>query len=205
MKKETGDYMKMKSKSKKRVSKGKEKQPIRDRELIDRIKEYLFAINKRDWFLFVLGLNTGRRIGDLIGLKVKDIKNREYLYICEEKTNKTINIKITKISKEIQLYIKGMDNDDYLFQSRQNDRYGKVRNIGYKRAYQILKKVFNEFGLNDTATHTLRKTFGYWYYKLTGDIDGLRQIFNHSSTQVTQRYIGITQIEIDDKMDKVKF
>jgi len=191
-------------KTKKRVRKGRDKQPIRDLEMIRVIKEYLFEKSLRDWFLFVLGINTGRRIGDLLPLKVKDIKNKEHLFIYEKKTEKTIKIKITKIQKEIDKYIGEMDNDDFLFPSRQINKYQEKSHITYKRAYQILRHTFEKFGLNNTATHTMRKTFGYWYYKLTGDIEGLRQIFNHGNTQTTLIYIGVTQQEIDDNMDKVK-
>ena len=191
-------------KSKKRIRKGRDKQPIRDLEMIRVIKEYLFEKSLRDWFLFVLGINTGRRIGDLLPLKVRDVKNNEHLFIYEQKTQKTIKIKITKIQKEINLYIEGMDGSDYLFPSRQINKYQEKAHIGYKRAYQILRHTFERFGLNNTATHTMRKTFGYWYYKLTGDIEGLRQIFNHGNTETTLIYIGITQQEIDINMDKVK-
>jgi integrase len=191
-------------KTKKRVRKGRDKQPIRDLEMIRVIKEYLFEKSLRDWFLFVLGINTGRRIGDLLPLKVKDIKNKEHLFIYEKKTEKTIKIKITKIQKEIDKYIGEMDNDDFLFPSRQINKYKEKSHITYKRAYQILRYTFEKFGLNNTATHTMRKTFGYWYYKLTGDIEGLRQIFNHGNTETTLIYIGVTQQEIDINMDKVK-
>ncbi|MDD5589393.1 MAG: tyrosine-type recombinase/integrase [Candidatus Nanoarchaeia archaeon] len=196
--------VKSRSKGKKRIRKGRDKQPIRDLEMIRVIKEYLFEKSLRDWFLFVLGINTGRRIGDLLPLKVKDIKNKEHLFIFEKKTEKTIKIRITKIQKEINLYINNMDNEDFLFPSRQINKYQEKSHITYKRAYQILRNTFEKFGLNNTATHTMRKTFGYWYYKLTGDIEGLRQIFNHGSTQTTLIYIGVTQQEIDINMDKVK-
>lgn len=45
-------------------------------------------------------------------------------------------------------------------------------------------------------THTLRKTFGYHYYKKPHDIVTLMLIFNHSSQAITKRYIGITEDKI---------
>ncbi|BDP82253.1 hypothetical protein EfmAA290_29290 (plasmid) [Enterococcus faecium] len=48
-------------------------------------------------------------------------------------------------------------------------------------------------GRDDIGTHTLRKTFGYHYYKKTRDIATLMFIFNHSSQAITKRYIGITE------------
>ena len=48
------------------------------------------------------------------------------------------------------------------------------------------------------GTHTMRKTFGYHHYKKFKDIAILQKIFNHSSPQVTLRYIGIEQDQIDE-------
>ena len=45
------------------------------------------------------------------------------------------------------------------------------------------------------GTHTLRKTFGYWYYRNTGDLAMLMKMFNHSKAEVTQVYIGIDDDE----------
>ncbi|MBR9930126.1 tyrosine-type recombinase/integrase [Enterococcus sp. 079] len=53
-----------------------------------------------------------------------------------------------------------------------------------------------KLGRDDIGTHTLRKTFGYHYYKKTRDIATLMFIFNHSSQAITKRYIGITEDEI---------
>lgn len=41
------------------------------------------------------------------------------------------------------------------------------------------------------------KTFGYHHYKQFKDIAMLQMIFNHSSPNITLRYIGIDQDEID--------
>lgn len=47
----------------------------------------------------------------------------------------------------------------------------------------------------------LRKTFGYHYYKQTGDIAFLMIWFNHSSVEVTKRYIGI---DLDERAKKIR-
>ena len=48
------------------------------------------------------------------------------------------------------------------------------------------------------GTHTLRKTFGYHYYKKFKDIAMLQKIFNHSNPALTLNYIGIEQDKIDE-------
>lgn len=78
-----------------------------------------------------------------------------------------------------------------LFPSRQQGRH-----ITRDRVYQIYADIAEKLGRDDIGTHTLRKTFGYHYYKKTRDIATLMFIFNHSSQAITKRYIGITEDEI---------
>lgn len=49
-------------------------QPIRDPEYIRTIKKYLFDWNYRNFMLFVLGINSGLRISDILELRVSDTK-----------------------------------------------------------------------------------------------------------------------------------
>lgn len=44
----------------------------------------------------------------------------------------------------------------------------------------------------------MRKSFGYHHYKKFKDVAMLQKIFNHSSPQITLRYIGIEKDEIDE-------
>ncbi|MCJ2173246.1 hypothetical protein C7M22_00288 [Bacillus velezensis] len=47
--------------------------------------------------------------------------------------------------------------------------------------------------LDNIGTHTLRKTFGYHFYRQTKDVAMLQEIFNHSDQRTTLRYIGINR------------
>ncbi|MBA2874671.1 tyrosine-type recombinase/integrase [Thermaerobacillus caldiproteolyticus] len=74
-------------------------QPIRDVEKIAAMKAQLLKTGRRNWFLFVLGINTGLRISDILKLKVKDVKGKSRLMIYEQKTGK---YKQFKINRELQ-------------------------------------------------------------------------------------------------------
>lgn len=54
-------------------------QPIRDSEYIREIKKYLFVWNYRNYMLFVVGINRGLRISDILLLKVTDTQ-KPYLW-----------------------------------------------------------------------------------------------------------------------------
>lgn len=60
-------------------------------------------------------------------------------------------------------------------------------------AYKMLRTAAEYVNLDDIGTHTLRKTFGYHFYKQAKDVDMLQEIFNHSDQRTTLRYIGINR------------
>lgn len=176
---------------------------IKDRKQIEKIKIFLKKNNSRDYLLFVLGINTGLRISDLLTLKYQDVaegpnKILDIIQIKEKKTSKTKLFYINDSAKKaLHDYIKetGFDPNRYLFSSRK----GNSQPITRVQAYRIINdacavaRVEGAIGM-----HTLRKTFGYWAYKQGIDIILLMKIFNHSSPSITLRYIGITQEDINN-------
>jgi integrase len=145
--------------------------------------------------LFVIGINTGLRISDLLKLKVSDVKDKTHILLTEQKTSKTKRFLInSQLKQDIDKYINNMGNDEYLFQSQKGDN----KAISRVQAYRILNKAAEQVGLEEIGTHTLRKTMGYWHYKQYKDVALLQDIFNHSAPSVTLAYIGINQ----DIMDK---
>lgn len=175
-------------------------QPIRDPEIISGIKKYLKEKSERNYMLFVTGINSGLRISDILPLKVKDAK-KSHFSLRETKTGKQKRIQITPaLKRELKKYIEGKDDEEYLFKSRE----GRNKPIGRSMAYKILREAAEQFGLDEIGTHTLRKTFGYHFYYQTKDVAMLQEIFNHSSPQITLRYIGVNQDSMDKAMSKFK-
>lgn len=172
-------------------------EPIRDVKKIENIKIYLKKSSYRDYVLFELGINCGLRISDLLKLKVKDIRGIYHLRLRETKTGKP---KVQLIPKNVydilQEYTLGMDDEEYIFQSRK----GKNQPIQRQRAFTIIQAAAAREGLQNIGTHTMRKTFGYHFYQRTKDLALLMEIFNHSKSEVTRRYIGINQDVMDEAM-----
>jgi len=54
-------------------------QPIRDREKLEEMKMELLKTGYKNYLLFVVGINTGLRIGDILELKVKDLRNQTHI------------------------------------------------------------------------------------------------------------------------------
>lgn len=94
-------------------------QPIRNKEVINKFKNELLKNGYRDYMLFVIGINTGLRISDILKLQVEDVKDKTHIVIREQKTSKRTRVLINSMLREdIEKYIEGMDNTEYLFKSR---------------------------------------------------------------------------------------
>lgn len=170
-------------------------QPIRDLEKIQEVATILKKRSFRDYFLFVMGTQTGLRISDLLKLRVRDVKNRTHVSIIEKKTKKPKRFLLSpSVRIIINDYIEEMKDEAYLFQSRKGSNQPILR----QRAYAILNDAAKKAGLEEIGTHTLRKTFGYHFYQRKKDVAMLQQLFNHSAPSITLKYIGITQ-DLQDK------
>ena len=185
----------------------KEVEPIKNTRDINKIKQYLYGKpNKRDYCIFVVGINVGLRAGDLLSLKIKDVTDGNTIFdtvtIKEQKTGKTRNFALNKNAKEsIQIYINSLadyDFGDYLFKSR------KGGHLGVRPLHHIIKTLTKDLGIKGNfGTHTLRKTMAYHRYINKVPLETLQKLLNHSSSAITLRYIGITQKVIIDCYNSV--
>ncbi|MFC6163348.1 tyrosine-type recombinase/integrase [Lactiplantibacillus dongliensis] len=142
----------------------------------------------RNQLLILIGLNTGLRMSDILGLTVGQVKNDDLIVIIEKKTKKRRLVLLAKLRSQINNYIVDLDESDYLFTGKDTTRPLSVNAI-----YKVFQTIARKMHRTDIGTHTLRKTFGYHYYQETHDIATLMMIFNHSSEAVTKRYIGLNQ------------
>lgn len=162
-------------------------QPIRNIADIEAMKNGLAKNGQRDLLLFLCGIYLGRRVGDLLKLKVSDLKGQTVLKIKEEKTGKIISLGINaELQKAVAGYVQNMSDDAYLFESRKGNQP-----ITRGQAYKILNNCATKCNISEIGTHSMRKTFGYHYYQKTHDIAMLQKLFGHSSPAITLRYIGI--------------
>ncbi len=180
----------------------KEVEPIKNTRDINKIKQYLYGKeNKRDYCIFVVGINVGLRAGDLLSLKINDVTDGNIIFdtvtIKEQKTGKTRNFALNKNAKgAIQVYLNSLANydmEDFLFKSR------KGSHLGVRPLHHIIKTLTKDLGIKGNfGTHTLRKTMAYHRYINNVPLETLQKLLNHSSSAITLRYIGITQKVIID-------
>jgi len=153
----------------------------------------------RELLLIGTGAYLGLRASDLLNLRWSDLLGKEEVTIIEKKTGKSRHISINTSLKDILKYVsseltkQGKFNlYDFLFVNRNGEK------VSIQYINRLLKKTFSDFGVKtqNASTHTLRKTFGKRVWEMDGKSERsliyLSQIFNHSSTSITRRYIGIT-------------
>lgn len=168
-------------------------EPIRNLKDLRKVEKIL-SEHPRDLVMFTIGTNCGLRISDILALNVGDVRGKTYIRIVEQKTGKFKQFPLnSKLKPMIDDFTKDKDDDDPLFMTIFKNRMERVA------AYYIIRAACEKAGIEvKTGTHTMRKTFGYHHYQKFKDVAMLQKIFNHSSPQITLRYIGIEQDQIDE-------
>jgi integrase len=170
--------------------------PICDIKQINDMKEYLLEHNERDYLMFVLGINSGLRISDILRLTVETVATGR-VTIREKKTQKAKQFVLSDTCKEaINHWLKASGiTRGTLFPSRKDSN----EPITEKQAWRIIKNAADWCGIKENiGTHSLRKTFSYFAIKKGVSIITLMELLNHSSPAITMKYAGITQDDIDE-------
>lgn len=196
------------------MNKKKPAKPIKDKETIIDFQDYFKVKSERNYVLFVLGISTGYRAGDLVIQRVRDIKiaiENGYFEVLEEKKMNSANIRkenikprVVKVIHNLEIilrkYIKGKKDYEYIFMSRK----GRNTHISVSHVSRILKEAGEEFGLSNISAHSLRKTFAYRVYVESNfNLTLVKEMLGHSSTEITKRYLGLDREEYDKYSDSL--
>nr|WP_219914596.1 tyrosine-type recombinase/integrase [Thalassobacillus sp. CUG 92003] len=154
----------------------------------------------RDRLLFIIGINSGLRISDVLPLRVKDVRDQKAITVREGKTGKTRTFALNQaIQTAVSENIPADEPDDnLLFPSRKGNKP-----ITRTTAWRILNTAAERAGVEKIGTHSLRKTMGYHAYQNGVDLTVIQAILNHASQRETLRYIGIVQDDIDNVFNAI--
>lgn len=180
-------------------------EPLKEKWQIELVRNLIETRTKeplRNRIIFNLGINNGLRTGDILNLKIKDVWDKDYAQIIEGKTGKRreIRLDVANIKDDIKEYVgkRKWNDNTYLFTSYKEPNK-PIETIAIYRMFKRLNK-YSGGALPYLTAHSMRRTFGYWYYKQTKDIVTLMKIFNHSNQSITLRYIGIEREEIRESL-----
>ena len=190
-------------------------QPIRDKESLQKFKNFYKTQkpNPRNYAIIVLGLNTALRISDILSLTSEMVydhnKVREHIVVKEQKTGKINRILLNReVRKALNLYrhflVKSAaykTGNPYLFPSP----YVSQRPLSRYQVYRMIRNAAESVEIQEKVScHSLRKTFGYHAWKQSVPPAMLMDIYNHSSYQITKRYLGIDQDDKDQVFEKIR-
>lgn len=167
-------------------------------------KEYFWELYAR------LSFCTACRASDVLKLRWVDILDKTETVVLEKKTSKPRKISFNKSVRDKlkELWnLMGCPNKAlYIFQTSRTGNPMTIQNVNQQLK---LFKFRYRLNINHFSTHTFRKTFGRYVYDTNGhsaeSLILLNKILNHSNIQVTKTYIGITQDEINDVFNSIRF
>ena len=156
------------------------------------------------------GCFFGLRISDLRTLSWDMIMDQDSFMLREQKTGKR---RIIKINRGFQKHIRDCYNALRITNSQQPcfvSHKGGVYSI--QRINYRFKEIKVKYGLKikNFSTHSMRKTMGRKVVESAGKdaemaLIRLSEMYNHSSPQVTRRYLGLRQQELSEVYDALDF
>lgn len=161
--------------------------PIKDKDTLELFGQTLKEVDYKYYIMFELGVGTGLQLQDILAFKNKDVTGKKEITV--EIGTKNIKNTFTipeDLQKIISDYTKGKDPDSYLILGHSTNN----KPVSREQAYRVLRAAGHKIGLNSIGAQTMRKTYAWNYYKETGDIYYLQNLFNHASPSITYRFIG---------------
>lgn len=186
----------------------------------ERAKIYEAADTLRDKVLVRLLWKTGRRIGEILMVKVRDIDfdNLAIVWHIEKKTKKVNGERVkfdlrkrkpidTTTGTLLQYYVEAMElrHYEFLFKSP----YNSEKAISRQRAYQIIERLCERCGIENVGSkkphpHHFRHTFAIELarkLKTPADVRKLQMIMEHSNLGVTEQYLQFSDEELRELME----
>jgi len=157
------------------------------------VRKILAAIKEaRDRALVIVLLRTGMRIGEVLGLKMRDLDVREkkiHIYEGEKNSLGRVVYLSDDALMALRLWFKKRDKSkEYLF-------YGLRRsNLCYTAAWDIFTKYLSETRLQDKGytIHSLRHTFASELLNAGMRLECLQLLLGHRDIEMTRRYARLT-------------
>lgn len=177
-------------------------EPIRNKKQLKEMADYYLQKGQpRNYTLILMGTYTALRISDLLRLRWSDVydeKNDTFLphiEVLEKKTGKTKTIALNKRLLGALRLMLPYRRSDFIFANNRKD----ASPISRIQAWRIIRRAAEDVGISGKIScHSLRKTWGYhaWTSQKISPIV-IMHIYNHSSYEVTRRYLGVAQDDLD--------
>lgn len=151
-----------------------------------------YKLNERIAAALTIEANLGLRISDILHLHFCDIVKDGERYRLDITEIKTGTARVFTVPSEIRDFI-----DEYRINNHLTEKQ-RLFDLSERQIQKHLQAACEYLGLTGISTHSFRKYFATQIYVNNGyNIELVRQLLQHSSTAVTQRYIGIQPKEVE--------
>ena len=152
--------------------------------------------NERVATILTLQANLGLRVGDVVKLRLSDIvleNGRYHLDITEQKTQKTRNF---TVPAEVYIYIQ-----NYAIKRGLKPKQ-RLFDISVRTVQNHLQLTCGYLGFGHSlGTHAFRKFFAQSIYENNNfDIVLVKELLQHSSVAITQRYVGVGSQRVEQAL-----
>ena len=155
------------------------------------------AFPARNRALFMVGLLTGMRVGELAALSVSDVvdskgKVREQILLRAHQTKgkeaRTVLLN-THAKEELERYLRGIERSGIapLFLSKVGKRFSA------NSLCQVMGRLYDNCGLDAATSHSTRRTFITNLAHKGVNVRVLAALAGHASISTTQRYIDLNE------------
>jgi len=186
------------------------------------------AAENADRAIFYLGLGSGMRISEIIGLEVGDVADRHRVrgrIVLEHpaprlrgararhkspkhstKSGRSRTVAVSKQAvKHLQDYLDSrgpsLAPTEPLFPSQTRPR----RPMTSTNAIMILKRMFQVAGVENASSHSLRRTHANTLRRNGVDLKVIQEQLGHSSLAITERYFQVDPLEAQRAVEQLRF
>jgi integrase len=163
--------------------------PIKDGAAVDRMTGVLAAKHGKYKVMWLIGIETGLRISDILGLRVGDVSSGQ-LMVQEQKTNKAKKVRLSgSLMRVIAAHQRrySLRDDHFLVFSRDHLPY---RAVSRQQAWRVIKAASRSVGFEGIGTHSMRKTFARdRFFASGGDMEAVRRSLAHDHIITTLGYL----------------
>jgi len=185
-----------------------------EKALLSTIREIKGKRAERDYIVIFLGLNTGLRCSEIIGLNIGDVRNREKLFVRPEiakrakariiPINKKLQIAIKRFIKNKLLWGEGIQDEAPLFISKKGNRLSKralqdLFEHWCKRAGLV--RSANGSARAEYTVHSMRHSFAKRLMQRGYSLAVVQKLLGHASLASTGIYTEVDYEETEEAVN----
>ena len=166
----------------------------------------------RNRAMFYLGLGSGMRISEIVGLRVDDVApygEVQDRIVLEKHSTKSRRSRTVVVSEQAVRHLENYlaarepapESGAPLFPSQARPRQPMTST----NAINTLKKMFEEAGVANASSHSLRRTHANTLRRKGADLKLIKEQLGHSSLAVTDRYFAVDPVEMHEVVGQLKF